>query len=207
MRVLLFNGSPRPNGCTYTALNEIAVTLENEGVEAEILHIGQKPVRDCVACFKCKRQSNCVFSDDIVSEWIKKAAEADGFIFGTPVYFSHPTGAILSALDRMFFCRKDLFVNKPAAAVASARRGGNIASVDVLGKYFSISQMPVVSSTYWNIVYGMTPDEVKRDLEGMQTMRNLGRNMAWLLKCLDAGKASGVKLPEAESAFATNFIR
>ena len=207
MRVLLFNGSPRPNGCTYTALTEIAGVLNTEGIETELLQIGQKPVRDCIACRKCNRVNSCVFDDDIVSEWLKKSEGADGFIFGSPVYFSHPTGMILSAMDRMFFCRKDLFAYKPAAAVVSARRGGSIATLDVLTKYFPNGQMPVPGSTYWNIVYGMTPDEVKQDLEGMQTMRNLGRNMAWLLKCLEAGKAAGIKLPEAEGGQVTNFIR
>ena len=143
----------------------------------------------------------------MVNEWILKAKEADGFIFGSPVYYAHPDGRILSVLDRMFYAGSSCFAYKPGAAVTSARRGGTTASIDVLNKYFTINQMPVISSTYWNMVHGSTPEDVKKDLEGLQTMRNLGRNMAWLLKSIEAGKAAGVKIPVAERNQRTNFIR
>lgn len=207
MKVLLVNGSPRAKGCTYTALNEIAKTLHAEGVETEIFHIGAGHVRDCVACLKCRELRRCVFDDDAVNTLIVKAAEADGFVFGSPVYFAHPTGQLLSVLDRAFYAGKSSFAFKPAASIVSARRGGTAASFDVMNKYFGISQMPVVSSTYWNMVYGSTPDDVMKDSEGMQTMRNIGRNMAYLLRCIEAGKAAGVRLPETESSARTNFIR
>ncbi|WP_313370256.1 flavodoxin family protein [Sedimentibacter sp.] len=207
MRVLLFNGSPRSKGCTYTALQEVASALEHEGIETEILQIGAKPVRDCIGCRKCECKKPCIFNDDVVSEWLAKSKEADGFIFGTPVYYAHPSGQIQSVLDRMLFSQRDIFAHKPGAAVAAARRGGTTAALDVLNKYFTINQMPMPCSTYWNMVHGMTPEEVKKDLEGMQTMRNLGRNMAWLLKCIEAGKANGVKMPETERGNVTNFIR
>lgn len=207
MRVLLINGSPRPKGCTYTALREVAATLEEAGIETEILQVGAVPVRDCTACRNCKQMGACIFDDDVVNQWIAKAKEADGFVFGTPVYYAHPNGQILSVLNRMFYAGGDAFAHKPGAAVASARRAGTTASLDVLNKYFTISQMPIPGSTYWNMVHGATPEDVKQDLEGLQTMRNLGRNMAWLLKCIEAGKASGITPPEAEKDQMTNFIR
>ena len=155
MKILLINGSSRPNGCTYTALREIADTLESGGAETEILFLGSGPVRDCTACRTCqKTPGRCVFDDDMVNPIIEKAREADGFVFGTPVYYAHPSGRILSVLDRVFYAGKDAFAHKPGAAVASARRAGTTASVDVLDKYFTIAQMPVVSSTYWNMVHG-----------------------------------------------------
>lgn len=207
MKVLLLNGSSRPAGCTYTALAEVAKSLNTNGVETEILFLGNDPVRDCIACGHCRKDpGKCVFDDDIVNRVIEKAREADGFIFGTPVYYAHPSGRILSVLDRVFYAAKDIFAHKPAAAIASARRSGTTASVDVLNKYFTISQMPVVSSTYWNMVHGNTPEEVKQDAEGLQIMRNLGANMAWLLKCIEAGKATGISTPTAETAARTNFI-
>lgn len=208
MKVLLVNGSNHEKGCTYTALSEVAKALEAEGVECEIFQLGGEPIRDCIACGKCKKLNNaCTFDDDPVNALIKKAAGADGFVFGTPVYYAHPSGRILSALDRAFFSSKAVFAHKPGASIASARRAGNVASFDVLNKYFTISQMPVVASTYWNTVFGNTPDEVRRDLEGLQTMRNLGKNMAWLLKCIEAGKKQGVAAPNAETEARTNFIR
>ena len=192
MKILLINGSSRPNGCTYTALREIADTLESGGAETEILFLGSGPVRDCTACRTCqKTPGRCVFDDDMVNPIIEKAREADGFVFGTPVYYAHPSGRILSVLDRVFYAGKDAFAHKPGAAVASARRAGTTASVDVLDKYFTIAQMPVVSSTYWNMVHGNTPEEVRQDAEGMQTMRNLARNLLWMVQCIQAGKAPG----------------
>ena len=206
MKVLLVNGSPRTNGCTFTALSEVAKTLQEEGIETEIFSLGAKPVQDCVACGKCAQLKKCVF-DDVVNELIEKAKGADGFVFGSPVYYAHPSGRVQSALDRAFYAGKYAFAGKPGAAVVSARRGGTAASFDVLNKYFGISCMPVVSSTYWNMVYGNTPEEVRRDEEGMQTMRNLGRNMAYLLKCMEAGKAAGIAAPVMETAAMTNVIR
>ena len=206
MKVLLVNGSPRAAGCTNTALEEVAKTLGEAGIETEIFWLGAKPVQDCVACGKCRELKKCVF-DDVVNTLIEKAKTADGFVFGSPVYYAHPSGRVQSALDRAFYAGKYAFAGKPGAAIVSARRGGTAASFDVINKYFGISSMPVVSSTYWNMVYGNTPDEVRRDEEGMQTMRNLGRNMAYLLKCIEAGKAAGIESPVQEGAFKTNFIR
>ena len=207
MKVLLVNGSPRAKGCTFTALSEIAKTLEEEGIGAEIFQIGAKPVQDCIACMKCRELKKCVFDDDVANALIEKAKTADGFVFGSPVYYAHPSGRIQSVLDRAFYAGSYAFAGKPGASVVSARRGGTAASFDVINKYFGITGMPVVSSTYWNMVYGKTPDEVRQDEEGMQTMRNLARNMAWLLKCIAAGKAQGIDFPQREPAVKTNFIR
>lgn len=208
MKVLLINGSSRSNGCTYTALSEIATVLEENGIASEIIQIGNRPVNDCIACGKCSTLDNaCIFNDDLVNEVIKKAEEADGFIFGTPVYYAHPSGRILSALDRTFYAGKKAFAHKPGAAIASARRAGTTASIDVLNKYFTISEMPVISSSYWNMVHGNTPEEVAQDLEGLHTMRNLAENMAWVLKCIEAGKAQGICKPEHTQTVRTNFIR
>lgn len=206
MKVLLVNGSPHEAGCTYTALSEVGEALRAEGVDTEMIWLGNKPVEDCIACGKCRELGKCVF-DDVVNELIGRAKEADGFVFGSPVYYAHPSGRVLSALDRAFYAGKAAFAGKPGASVVSARRGGTAASYDVLNKYFGISSMPVVSSTYWNMVYGNTPDEVRRDAEGMQTMRNLGRNMAYLIKCIAAGRAAGIEAPVQETAAKTNVIR
>ena len=207
MKVLLVNGSPRKNGCTNAALNEITGTLAEEGVESEIFWVGAKPVRDCIACHKCVELGKCVFDDDPANALAEKAKECDGFVFGSPVYYAHPSGQLLSVLDRAFYSGGGAFEGKPGAAVVSARRGGTAASFDVINKYFGICRMPVVASTYWNMVYGKTPEEVAQDEEGMQTMRNLARSMAWLLKCIAAGRAHGVSLPDAERTYRTNFIR
>ena len=208
MKVLLLNGSSHPHGCTDTALREVASALENAGIDAEILFLGNDPVRDCTACGTCaKAPGKCVFDDDIVNRIIEKAREADGFVFGTPVYYAHPSGRILSILDRVFYAGKSAFVHKPAAAIASARRAGTTASLDVLQKYFTISQMPVISSTYWTMVHGKEAQDVLKDEEGLQTMRNLASNMAWMLRCIEAGKAMGIQPPQAESGARTNFIR
>lgn len=206
MKVLMLNGSPKENGNTYNALLEIGKQLEKEGIDYEMFQIGGKPVRDCIGCGQCSEQG-CVFTDDDVNEFVCKAKEADGFVFGTPVYYAHPSGRILSFLDRAFYSGSRYFAHKPGASVAVARRGGTSASFDVLNKYFGISQMPVAGSTYWNIAHGRVPGEVTQDEEGMQTMRNLARNMAWMIKCFDAGKKAGVDAPEAERDFRTNFIR
>lgn len=208
MKVLLVNGSSHPHGCTDTALREVSAALEASGMQTEILFLGNEPVRDCTACGSCKTASGrCVFDDDIVNRLIAKAETADGFVFGTPVYYAHPSGRILSILDRAFYAGKHAFAHKPAAAIASARRAGTSATLDVLQKYFTISQMPIVSSTYWNMVHGMKPEDVLQDAEGLQTMRNLAANMAWMLNCIEAGRAAGIEAPQAESNARTNFIR
>ena len=208
MKVLMLNGSSRPSGCTYTALREVAVSLKVAGIETEILFLGNEPVRDCTACGTCaKVPGKCVFDDDIVNRIIEKARGADGFIFGTPVYYAHPSGRILSVLDRVFYAGKSAFIHKPAAAIASARRAGTTATLDVLQKYFTISQMPVVTSTYWTMVHGKQPEDVLKDKEGLQTMRNLASNMVWMLRCIEAGKAAGIQPPQEEFGARTNFIR
>ncbi len=208
MKVLLINGSPRGEGCTYTALTEVASALQECGVETEIVSVGNRPVRGCIGCGTCSRTGSgrCVFDDDVVNEILAKAEEADGYVFGTPVHFASASGAITSLMDRMFYAGK-CFAHKPAAAIASCRRGGASASFDQLNKYFTIRNMPVVASNYWNMVHGNTPDEVRQDAEGMQTMRILGRNMAWLLKCIEAGKAAGITAPVPEAKISTNYIR
>ena len=207
MKVLLLNGSSRPSGCTYTALREVAVSLEVAGIETEILFLGNEPVRDCTACGTCaKVPGKCVFDDDIVNRIIEKARGADGFIFGTPVYYAHPSGRILSVLDRVFYAGKSAFIHKPAAAIASARRAGTTATLDVLQKYFTISQMPVASGRYWNNVHGRGPGEAVQDAEGMQNARFLARNMAFLMKSIALGKEA-YGLPEKEPFQRTNFIR
>ena len=205
MKVLLLNGSANQKGCTYTALEEIGRTLQTEGIDYEIFQIGGKPVRDCIGCGQCT-ELGCVFTDDLVNTFVQKAREADGFVFGAPVYYAHASGRILSFLDRAFYSSKDAFIHKPAAAVASARRAGTTASLDDLNKYFGISHMPTVGSSYWNMVHGNRPEEVLQDAEGLQTMRNIAHNMAWLLKCIEAGREQGIT-PQVESGNWTNFIR
>lgn len=206
MKVLMLNGSPKASGNTYTALLEIGKQLNKENIEYEIVQIGGAPMRDCIGCGRCT-ENGCIFSDDGVNEFIAKAKEADGFVFGTPVYYAHPSGRILSFLDRVFYSGGRAFKFKPAASVAVARRAGTTASFDCLNKYFGIAQMPVAGSTYWNNVHGAVPGEVSFDEEGMRTMRNLARNLAWMIRCFDAGKKNGIPLPETETGNKTNFIR
>ena len=206
MKVLLLNGSAKPNGNTALALKEAAKQLEAEGIETELFQIGGGPVRDCVGCGQCTPEG-CVFADDGVNEFVKKAKEADSFIFGTPVYYAHPSGRVLSFLDRVFYSSSASFAGKPGAAVAVARRGGTTASFDVMNKYFGISQMPVAGSTYWNIVHGAAPGEAAGDAEGLQTMRNLARSLAWMMKCFQAGREAGIVPPVMERDSRTNFIR
>lgn len=208
MKVLLLNGSSHEHGCTYAALTEVAGSLEKEGIETEIVYLGKEPLRDCTACGGCRKLGGrCVYTDDAVNDFIEKAKAADGFVFGTPVYYAHPSGRILSFLDRVFYAGGAAFAFKPGAAVASARRAGTTASLDVLNKYFTIARMPVVSSYYWNMVHGNKAEDVAQDLEGTAVMRTLGQNMAWLLKCIEAGARSGIMLPENEPKAMTNFIR
>ncbi len=207
MKVVLLNGSCRSKGCTFTALGEIAKILQSESIETEIVQIGTGPVRDCIGCKQCVGKGKCVFGDDAVNEFIDKAKEADAFVFGSPVYYAHPDGRIQCFLDRAFYAGKKCFAHKPAAVIAVARRAGTTASIDVLNKYPTIAEMPLVTSSYWNMAFGNSPEEILKDEEGMQTMRNLGRNMAWLLKCIAAGKAQGIDAPANEVGVRTNFIR
>ena len=206
MKVILVNGSPREKGCTYTALCEVAGALEKNGIETEVFQVGAKPIAGCIGCNVCLKNGRC-FVDDPVNEFVEKAKTADGFVFGSPVHYAAASGAITSFLDRAFYGKGNVFAGKPGAAVVSCRRGGAASAFDQLNKYFTINSMPVVSSQYWNQVHGNTPDEVRQDAEGLQTMRTLGSNMAWLLKCIQAGAAAGITFPEREPAMKTNFIR
>ncbi len=202
MKVILVNGGPHKEGSTYTALKEIEKTLNEEKIETEIFWIGTKPISGCIACKTCAKTGKCIF-EDVVNEFVEKAKEVDGFIFGSPVHYAGPTGMIKSFMDRVFYSAfqaglGDRFLFKPAATIVSARRAGATDTYDQINKYFGIAQMPIISSRYWNMVYGSTPEEVKKDEEGMQIMRILGRNMAYYLKCIKAGKENGIKLPKQE---------
>lgn len=205
MKVLLINGSPNARGCTYTALSEVASTLEKEGVETEILHVGQKDIRGCIGCRKCRQTGKCVF-DDIVNETAQKFEAADGIVIGSPVYFASANSTVISFITRLFYSTQFDKSMKVGAAVVSCRRGGASATFDEINKFFTISGMPVASSRYWNSVHGNTAEEVRQDLEGMQVMRTLGRNMAFLVKSIALGRAQ-YGLPEKEPRVATNFIR
>lgn len=209
MKVLLVNGSPHKEGCTHNALTEVAKILKEEGIETEIFWIGIKPLAGCIACKTCAKNGRCVF-DDSVNDFLAIARDADGFIFGSPVHFAAAGGAITSFLDRVFYtdlqASKQSFYLKPGAAVVSARRAGTTTTFDQLNKYFTISEMPVISSRYWNMVHGAKPEDVEKDLEGLQTMRVLARNMAFFLKCREAGLKAGVPLPSREAPIFTNFI-
>lgn len=204
MKVLLVNGSPNPEGCTYTALKEVAGQLEESGIETEIFHIGKQAVQGCIACGKCAELGRCVFKDDLYNELLKRIKDAAGIVIGSPVYFAGPNGSLCAILDRIFFSAREYLTNKPSAAVVSCRRGGASAAFDRLNKYLTINQMPVVTSQYWNSVHGFTPEDVKKDLEGLQTMRVLGNNMAWMLKTVSDSKHP---LPEREERMLTHFIR
>ena len=206
MKVLMLNGSSHINGTTMAALTEVGKALEEDGIEYEIFQIGGGPVADCLGCGQCT-ENGCIFSDDAVNAFVAKAKEADGYIFGTPVYYAHPSGRIQSFLDRVFYSSGKHFAHKPGASVGVARRGGTATTFDVLNKYFGITQMITVGSTYWNQVHGRNAEDAAKDLEGMQTMRNLGHNMAWVLKCLEAGKEKGLVPPTADRSNQTNFIR
>ena len=206
MKVILVNGSPHEKGCTYTALEEIQKTLEKNEIETEMFWIGNKPISGCLGCGTCLKNGKC-FMDDTVYKFLEKVPETDGFIFGTPVHFASGSGMITSFMDRVFYGRRNLFKNKLAAAVVSCRRGGATSTFDQINKYFAMNNMPIVTSQYWNMVHGSKPEDVLKDEEGMQTMRTLGNNMAWLLKCIEAGKKSGIKEPENEKIIQTNFIK
>ena len=205
MKVLLINGSPREQGNTYTALCEVAKTLQEEGVETEIISIGKKAVQGCIACGCCGREGRCTFRDDLYFKVMRSIKDGiDGLVVGSPVYYGGPNGSLCALLDRVFYAHGKDLQYKPAASVVVCRRGGASAAFDRLNKYFTILNMPVVSSQYWNMVYGQTPGQAAQDEEGMQTMRTLGRNMAWMIKRLDLQKQGH---PEPDPQVRTNFIR
>lgn len=211
MKVILVNGSPHKNGCTHRALAEVATTLDAHGIESEIFWIGAKPAAGCMACGRCRETGACIF-DDAVNEFRARAEQADGFVFGAPVHYAHAASSLMGFMDRPFYSNgkagaPDVLSFKPAAAITSARRAGTTAALDDMQKFFTISNMPIVSSRYWNMVHGCTPEEVEQDQEGLWTMRQLGRNMAWLLKSLEAGREAGIGLPDREVGSFTSFIR
>lgn len=207
MKVLLVNGSPHPKGCTYTALATVIEQLEKDGIETHLMQIGGKDIRGCIDCHKCAETGLCIFDNDPVNEGIRFLREADGLVIGSPVYYAGPNATLCAFMDRVFFLKSAPYAFKPAAAVVSCRRGGASAAFDRLNKYFTIAHMPVVSSQYWNSVHGMTAEEVVQDVEGIQTMRILGKNMAWMLKTIDIAKKNGVNPPTPEPWHFTNFIR
>lgn len=210
MKVVLVNGSPHEKGCTFTALSEVAAALNHEEIDTEFFHIGTKPLAGCIACRSCAKTGRCAF-DDRVNEFLDVAGGFDGYIFGSPVHFAAAGGAITSFMNRVFYVDtrsgKQLFYLKPAAVVVSARRAGTTAAFDQLNRYFTIKEMPIISSRYWNMVHGQNAEDVKEDAEGLQVMRVLGRNMAFFLKCKEAGLKAGVALPEREETIYTNFVR
>lgn len=205
MKVLLINGSPNKEGCTYTALREVEDTLQKNGIETELLYLGKKPIAGCIACGSCMKTGHC-FHEDKVQEVQKRLDEFDGIIIGSPVYYSAPAGQLIAFLNRLFYSAGGRMAGKLGASVVSCRRGGASATFEQLNQYFTISNMPIVSSQYWNSVHGFTPEDVRRDEEGLQTMRTLGQNMAWLLKCIDSGKKAGIEMPEYEPRLWTHFI-
>jgi multimeric flavodoxin WrbA len=205
MKVLLINGSPNAKGCTYTALLEVEKTLKEEKIETEIIHVGHKDIRGCIGCRKCKTTGKCVF-DDIVNEIAPKFAKCDGIVVGSPVYYASANGTMVSFLDRLFYSASFDKTMKVGAAVVSARRAGTTATFDELNKYFTISNMPIVSSQYWNMVHGYTPEDVYKDKEGCQIMRTLGKNIAFLIKSINLGKEK-YGLPEKEEHIFTSFMK
>ena len=202
-RVLLLNGSPHKNGCTATALNEMIKIFEAEGIETELIQVGSQAIRGCIGCNQCFKSGKCVF-DDLVNEVAPKFEAADGLVIGSPVYYSSPNGTILSFLDRLFYSTSFSKQMKVGAALVSCRRGGNTASFDVLNKYFTISSMPVASSNYWNQVHGFSAEDVIKDKEGLQTIRNLARNMSFMIKAFAMAKKE-IGYPELETGAFTSF--
>lgn len=204
MKVLLVNGSPHENGCVYTALSEIQSQLKKYDIDSEIFHIGKNPVRGCIACGGCSKTGKCAFDDDVCNNLLEKMLEADGIVIGSPVYYAGPNGALCAVLDRVFYISQGRLARKPAAAVASCRRGGASATFDRLNKYFTISKMPIVASQYWNSIHGTCAEEARKDEEGLQTMRTLADHMAWMLKAISS---EGLSVPTDEVQIKTNFIR
>ena len=206
MKVMLVNGSHHEKGCTYTALAEVAKALNANGIETEIYQLSGKNIEGCKGCWACKKAKKCVFDDGTVNDFVARAAEFDGFVFGSPVYYASAAGSLISFMDRVFYSGGKFLAYKPAAAVVSCRRAGASTTFDVINKYFTINNMPIVASNYWNEIHGNTAEEAAQDEEGLQTMRVLGNNMAWLIKCIQAGKEAGVE-PVTEKKIWTNFIR
>ncbi|MDH6366563.1 MULTISPECIES: flavodoxin family protein [unclassified Breznakia] len=206
MKVLLMNGSPRPAGCTHRALLEVEKQLQSEGIETEIVHIGTTPIMGCTSCGICAEKGEC-FQDDLVNTFAKMAKDADGFVFGSPTYYADASGPLTAFMNRLFYSAGNVFAQKPGAAVASCRRAGAMNTLDHIQKYFLINHMPVVPSQYWNVVHGSTAEDVEKDLEGLQTMRSLAKNMAFMLKCIEAAMEKGLPFPEYERKVRTNFIR
>ena len=210
MKVLLINGSPHEEGCTYTALNEISKTLKNEGIESEVYFIGNEPVAPCRACRACAKLGQCII-DDNVNIFLEKAREFDAYVIGTPVHYAAASGNVVSFMHRVFYSDsasgKKSFRHKPAFTIVSARRAGTTVTLDQINKYFQINEMPIISGRYWNMVHGSTPDDVRKDEEGLQNMRILAKNLAWFLKCKEAGLKAGITPPSIETPIMTNFIR
>lgn len=206
MKVLLVNGSPHEKGCTYTALNEVAMSLQKNDVATEIFWLGNKEIHSCLGCGKCRETGVCIFND-VVNELAAKLDSIDGIVIGSPVHYASASGAVTTVMDRIFYSAGSKLAKKPGAAVVSCRRGGEATAFDQLNKYFSINNMPIVTSQYWNQIHGNSAAEAKQDAEGLQTMRTLGQNMAWLLKCIEAGRTAGVPEPAYETKIMTNFIR
>jgi multimeric flavodoxin WrbA len=206
MKVLLVNGSPHAKGATFNALSEVAKSLNAQGIATEFFQVGAQAIAGCTGCQYCFTHGQCVFKD-VVNNFADLAGDYDGYVFGTPTHYAAASGAITSFMDRVFFSAGQKLQDKPAAAVIVCRRGGASAAFDQLNKYFTINSMPIVSSTYWNSVHALVPAETAQDLEGLQVMRNLGTNMAWLLKCIEAGKKAGIEMPKREEPVMTNFVR
>lgn len=208
MKVLLVNGSPNKEGCTYTALSEMAGVLNQNNVETEIFWIGNKAIAGCLSCGACSKSGRCCM-DDQVNEFLDKAKDCEGFVFGSPVYYSAMAGSMTSFMNRVFYCGSKSLVlrGKVAAAVASARRAGTIPTLDQIYRYFINGGMPVVPSQYWPMVFGNTPDQVRQDAEGLQVMRTQAQIMTWMMRCISIGKEQGITYPEREARVATNFIR
>lgn len=207
MKVLLINGSPNRSGCTNRALEEVEKSLREEGIDTEIFQIGNGRVHGCNGCNACEKTGRCIHDDDPANKMLSLMKEADGIVIGTPVYYSGANGALCALLDRIFYAGGNELAGKPAAAVVSARRSGTTAAFQRINQYFSIKKMPIVTSQYWNNVHGYTVEDVEQDLEGLQTMRTLGKNMAWLLKIISSGKSAGIIFPEGEKLIYTDFIR
>lgn len=206
MNVLLINGSPHAHGCTDAALQEVAKALNADGIETTIFHIGAAPVGGCVGCGGCRKAGKCVFGGT-VTDVLPLVEKADGIVFGAPVHYATAAGSMLGFMHRLAMSAGNLLRHKPAAVVTSARRAGTTTALEAMEKVPQFFEMPLVSSTYWPMVHGGNADQAKLDEEGCQIMRNLGRNMAWLLRCIEAGKAAGIEPPQAESGKQTNFIR
>lgn len=207
MKVLLINGSPKEDGCTFTALSALEIMLNQEGLETEIYNIGNQAVHGCVDCLTCMETGYCAYEDDSANEIIAKIQEADGLIIGSPVYYAAVNGALNALLDRVFYAAGSTFAHKPAAAIASARRAGTSTTIDQLNKYFAVSQMPIVTSTYWNNIHGRRSGHITQDQEGLQTLMNLARNMSWMLRCIEAGKEKGIMPPQALTGARTDFYK